>query len=122
MILKDKKTGLIDLLINDIKSGHNLYCTNTHYSQFYVLDELLKLFGDFKVDTIVLMDPRGLLHNFFQRHMYLKQAYVEMILNDFDVVSKQSEFLNELPLVIENLISDLEKQFGKTYKDNLTNL
>ena len=122
MITQDKENGLISLLTNDIKNGHSLYCTNTHYSQFYILDEILKLFGDFKVNTVVLMDPRGFLHNFFQRHMYLKQAYVEMILNDFEVLSKRTESLKELPLVIENLVSELEIQYGVNYMDNLLKL
>jgi hypothetical protein len=122
MITQAKEKDLVSLLTNDVRNGHCLYFTNTHYSQFYILDEVLKLFGDFKVDTIVLIDPRGFLHNFFQRHMYLRQAYVEMILNDFEVLSKQSESLEELPLVLENLVSELENQYGMNYIDNLSKL
>lgn len=122
MIIEEKKKDLLELLTIDIKKGHNLLCTPIQSSQFFELDEILNKFGDFKVDTIVLIDPRGQFHNYFQRHLYIRQAYVEMILNDFEVKSKESQSLIAVPPAIEKVITNLEKQFGKAYSDTVMKL
>ena len=110
--------SILNQLSKDVQDNHSLYCTSTDYAQFYLLDSILTSFGKFKVSNIVLIDPRGISHNLWKH--YLQNVDVEMVLNDFTVLSKSSETFDDPS--IDFITDRLKEEFGESYPISLAKI
>jgi hypothetical protein len=118
MIIQAKDIDLISLLTYDVRNGHSLYCSSTNFAQFSILDSILKSFKKFEVSNIVLIDPRSISHNPWKK--YIKDIPIEMVLNDFVVISKYTQtFVDPSINVITN---SLKEEFGESYATSLTKI
>jgi hypothetical protein len=110
--------SILNQLYKDLQNKQSLYCASTNYAQFCLLDSILTSFKKFEVSNIVLIDPRGISHNPWKQ--YLKNVYIEMVLNDFTFISKSSETLS-VPL-IETITNNLKEELGESYATSLSKI
>ena len=110
--------SILKQLSQDLQNNHSLYCSSTDYKQFFLLNSILTAFKKFKISNIVLIDARGISHNPWKQ--YINDTPIEMVLNDFTVLSKYSQTFADPS--IDVITNSLKEEFGDSYLISLAKI